>query len=246
MDGIAPLNPCHGRPYERLAGLALRLAYLAQASGPRAPVDLHARDRHRRRDSQPPQAHLYLSEEQLDFFAGRIIFRARSGDTMNLVPAVREAVKSADPQAGIYRVLRLEDEARGSIWRLSYSTLLLTGIALLAALLAVLGVYGVLSYVVPERTQEIGVRMALGAERSAVIAVIVGQGLWLVGGGVVIGLFAAAALTKLLSGLLFGVTPFDPATFVGVAAFLLFAGGIASYVPARRATDIDPLIAMRH
>jgi putative ABC transport system permease protein len=194
---------------------------------------------------QPPQAHLYLSEAQLDFFAGRIIFRAPSGDTMNLVPAVQQAVKSADPQAGIYRVLRLEDEARGSIWRLSYSTVLLTGMALLAALLAVLGVYGVLSYVVRERTQEIGVRMALGAERSDVISVIVGQGLWLVGSGVFIGLCAAAALTRLLSSLLFGVAAIDPATFVGVAAVLLFAGYIASYVPARRATHVDPLIAMR-
>jgi putative ABC transport system permease protein len=194
---------------------------------------------------QPPQAHLYLSEAQLDFFAGRIIFRARSGDTMNLVPAVQQAVKSADPQAGIYRVLRLEDEARGSIWRLSYSTVLLTGMALLAALLAVLGVYGVLSYVVRERTQEIGVRMALGAERFDVISVIVGQGLWLVGSGVFIGLCAAAALTRLLSSLLFGVAAIDPATFVGVAAVLLFAGYIASYVPARRATHVDPLIAMR-
>jgi putative ABC transport system permease protein len=194
---------------------------------------------------QPPQAHLYLSEAQLDFFAGRIIFRAPSGDTMNLVPAVQQAVKSADPQAGIYRVLRLEDEARGSIWRLSYSTVLLTGMALLATLLAVLGVYGVLSYVVRERTQEIGVRMALGAERFDVISVIVGQGLWLVGSGVFIGLCAAAALTRLLSSLLFGVAAIDPATFVGVAAVLLFAGYIASYVPARRATLVDPLIAMR-
>jgi putative ABC transport system permease protein len=194
---------------------------------------------------QPPQAHLYLSESQLDFFAGRIIFRARNGDTMNLVPAVRQAVKSADPQAGIYRVLRLEDEARGSIWRLSYSTVLLTGMALLAALLAVLGVYGVLSYVVRERTQEIGVRMALGAERSDVISVIVGQGLWLVGSGVVIGLCAAAALTRVLSSLLFGVATIDPATFVGVAAVLMCAGYIASFVPARRATHVDPLIAMR-
>ena len=128
---------------------------------------------------------------------------------------------------------------------MSYSTVLLTGMALLAALLAVLGVYGVLSYVVRERTQEIGVRMALGAERSDVIAVIVRQGLWLVGSGVVIGLCAAAALTRLLSSLLFGVATIDPATFVGVAAVLLCAGYIASYIPARRATHVDPLIAMR-
>jgi putative ABC transport system permease protein len=195
---------------------------------------------------QPPQAHVYLSEEQLDFFAGRIIFRARNGDSMGLVPAVRQAVKTADPQAGIYRVLRLQDEARGSIWRLSYSTLLLTGMALLAAMLAVLGVYGVLSYVVRERTQEIGVRMALGAARSDVIRLVVSQGLLMVGGGIAIGLIAAAGLTRLLGGLLFGIAPLDPVSFLGVAVLLLFAGFIASYLPARRATQVDPLIAMRY
>jgi predicted permease len=194
---------------------------------------------------QPPQAHVYFSVEQLDFFAGRIIFRAHTGDTMSLVPAVQKAVKTADPQAGIYRVLRLQDEARGSIWRLSYSTLLLTGMAVLAATLAVLGVYGVLSYVVRERTQEMGVRMALGADRSALINLVVGQGLFLVASGIVLGVIAAAAFTKVLSGFLFGVAPLDPASFVGIALLLLVAGYIASYIPARRATRVDPLTAMR-
>ncbi len=194
---------------------------------------------------QPPQAHVYLSEEQLDFFAGRIIFRARAGDTMKLVPAVRAAVKSADPQAGIYRVLRLQDEARGSIWRLRYSTLLLTGMALLAVFLAVLGVYGVLSYVIRERTLEIGVRMALGAGRSEVIALVVRQGLMMVGSGIAIGLIAAAALTRLLNSLLVGVAPLDPVSFAAVVVLLLGAGWLASYVPARRATAVDPLIALR-
>ena len=194
---------------------------------------------------RPPQAHVYRFEDQLDFFAGRIIFRARSGDSMALVPAVRQAVKTADPNASIYRVVRLQDEARGSAWKLNYSTFLVSGLALLAVCLATLGVYGVLSYVVRERTQEIGVRMALGAERSDVVRLVVTQGLALVGGGVVIGLIAAGALTRLIRGLLFGVAPLDPASFVGVAVVLLTAGFLASYVPARRATRYDPLIALR-
>jgi ABC-type antimicrobial peptide transport system permease subunit len=164
---------------------------------------------------------------------------------MSLVPAVQKAVKTADPQAGIYRVLRLQDEARGSIWRLSYSALLLTGMAALAATLAVLGVYGVLSYVVRERTQEMGVRMALGADRSALINLVVGHGLFLVASGIVLGVIAAAAFTKVLSGFLFGVAPLDPPSFVGIALLLLVAGYIASYIPARRATRVDPLTAMR-
>jgi putative ABC transport system permease protein len=194
---------------------------------------------------RPPQAHVYRFENQLDFFAGRIIFRARSGDSMALVPAVRQAVKTADPNASIYRVVRLQDEARGSVWKLNYSTFLVSGLALLAVGLAILGVYGVLSYVVRERTQEIGVRMALGADRSDLISLVVGQGLLLVGSGIVIGLIAAAATTRLLRGLLYGVAPLDPGSFVGVAVVLLSAGAIASYFPARRATGCDPLIALR-
>ncbi len=194
---------------------------------------------------RPPQAHVYRFENQLDFFAGRIIFRARSGDSMALVPAVRQAVKTADPNASIYRVVRLQDEARGSAWKLNYSTFLVAGLALLAVGLAILGVYGVLSYVVRERTQEIGVRMALGADRSDVVSLVVRQGLLLVGSGIIIGLVAAAAMTRLLRGLLYGVAPLDPASFAGVAVVLVAAGAIACYIPARRATACDPLIALR-
>ena len=194
---------------------------------------------------RPPQAHVYRFEDQLDFFTGRIIFRARSGDSMALAPAVRQAIKAADPNTSIYRVVRLQDEARGSVWKLNYSTFLVSGLALLAVGLAILGVYGVLSYVVRERTQEIGVRMALGAGRSDVISLVVGQGLWLVGSGIIIGLIAAAALTRLLRGLLYGVAPLDLASFAGVAVLLLGAGLLASYFPARRATGCNPLIALR-
>lgn len=194
---------------------------------------------------RPPQAHVFRFEDQLDYFTGRIIFRARTGDAMALVPAVRQAVKAADPNASIYRVVRLQDETRGSAWKLNYSTVLVSGLALLAVGLAILGVYGVLSYVVRDRTQEIGVRMALGAERSDVVFLVVGQGLFLVGGGIVLGLIAAGALTRLLQGLLFGVAPLDPASFAGVAILLLAAGALASYLPARRATSCDPLLALR-
>ena len=194
---------------------------------------------------RPPQAHVYQFEDQRDFFAGRIIFKARNGDSMTLVPAVRRAVKVADPNASIYRVVRFQDEARGSAWKLNYSTFLVSGLALLAVALAIVGVYGVLSYVVRQRTQEIGVRMALGADRSDVILLVIRQGLLLIGSGVILGLIGAAALTRLLRGLLYGVAPLDPLSFFGVAVVLLCAGFVASYFPARRATVCDPLIALR-
>ena len=124
--------------------------------------------------------------------------------------------------------------------------LLLTGLAALALILAVVGVYGVLSYAVRERTQEIGIRMALGAERSQVLALVVKQGVAMVGAWVVLRLLAARALTRFLRGLLFGVAPLDPASFATVALALLAAGWLASYLPARRATKVDPMIALRY
>jgi ABC-type antimicrobial peptide transport system permease subunit len=112
-------------------------------------------------------------------------------------------------------------------------------------LLASVGVYGVLAYSVSQRTQEIGVRIALGASRGAVLRLVVGQGLLLAGIGVVIGLVLAASGMPLAKSLLYNVSPFDPATFGAVSTFLVMVALLASYVPARRATRVDPVIALR-
>jgi putative ABC transport system permease protein len=114
-----------------------------------------------------------------------------------------------------------------------------------ALVLAAIGLYGLLAYSVAQRTREIGVRMALGAQRGGILALVLGQGALLAGIGVVAGLAGAFAVTRYLSSLLFGITPLDPATFVAVA--LVFAGValLASYVPARRATGVDPIVALR-
>jgi putative ABC transport system permease protein len=124
--------------------------------------------------------------------------------------------------------------------------LVLSVFGLLGLIIAGVGIYGVTSYVVTERTREIGIRMALGASTGAVLKMAVGYGLKLVLAGVVIGLIAAFALTRLMSTLLFGVTPTDPTTFAVISVLLVLVAAVASYIPARRATKVDPLVALRY
>jgi putative ABC transport system permease protein len=122
---------------------------------------------------------------------------------------------------------------------------LLAAFSLVALALASLGVYGVLSYLVAQRTGEIGIRMALGASPDSVLRLVVGQGLALAGTGIALGLAGAVSLTRLLAGLLYGVRPIDPVTFAGVPLLLAISVMLASYVPARRATRLDPVAALR-
>jgi putative ABC transport system permease protein len=140
----------------------------------------------------------------------------------------------------------MEEIVSDSVARQRFSMLLLGAFAGLALVLAAVGIYGVMSYSVAQQTREIGIRMALGAQRSDVLKMTVGQGLRLVLTGVAIGLAAAFVLTRVMATLLFGVSPTDPLTFVSISIVLIAVAVLASYIPALRATRVDPMFALRY
>ena len=194
---------------------------------------------------KPPQPTFYVPLKQGSLFGFFLAVRTQSEPT-SILPALRRALSEAHPQLPIYRVRKLEDIVLDSTWRLRYSMLLLGGLSALALILAVIGVYGVLSYAISTRTQEIGVRMALGADQDDIVRLVMSRGVRLMAIGVVIGLAAAGALTRSLSTLLFGVSALDPLTFALVAVVLVGAGCLACYVPSLRASRLNPVTALRH
>jgi putative ABC transport system permease protein len=164
----------------------------------------------------------------------------------SLVPAIRQAVAAVDPELEAANPQTMEQLISQSIAQPRFYTLLLTAFAVLALLLAAVGIYGVISYSVNQRAHEIGVRMALGAQRGDVLRLIIGQGLVLSLIGIALGLAAATALTRVLANLLYAVRATDLPTFITTALLLLLVALSASYVPARRATKVDPLVALRY
>ncbi|NNF27188.1 MAG: ABC transporter permease [Gemmatimonadetes bacterium] len=165
--------------------------------------------------------------------------------TAGLLPQVREAVWGLNPNLPLAQVNTLAELLDRSMARTSFTLVMLGVAALMALTLGVVGIYGVVSYVVSLRTREIGVRMALGAGRRSVRRMVLRQGLTLTLGGVVVGLVVSAVATRAMAALLYGVSPVDPVTFGGVAAVLAFVAALASWVPAARATRIDPVETLR-
>lgn len=175
-----------------------------------------------------------------------IAFLVRSeADVGTISAAIREQVHAVDPAMPVYDVHTMSDVVSESVAQPRFYTLLLTAFGGLALLLAALGVYGVISYSVSQRTRELGIRIALGASHEHVVRLVLGQGIALTVGGVVLGLVGAYWVTRLLSALLYGVQPTDRLTFGVVAIVLLGIASLASYLPAKRAARVDPVIAMR-
>jgi predicted permease len=168
-----------------------------------------------------------------------------AGDPTRLMPAVRQAVAAANALAGIDAMAPLTELLSSSIARPRFYAALVGLFAVIAGLLAAIGIYGVLAYSVVQRTQEIGVRMALGAGRADVVGLVVRRGAWLTTAGLALGLAGAAALSRFLAGLLYGVTPLDLSTYAAVAVAFAMVALAAAYLPARRAAQVDPLAALR-
>jgi ABC-type antimicrobial peptide transport system permease subunit len=166
-------------------------------------------------------------------------------DPRAFMPTIRHEIWAMDPNLPIAEARSMSEILADSMARTSFTMIMLGIAAAVALLLGTLGIYGVISYAVSRRTRELGIRIALGATVSRVRRRVVREGLVLAGAGVVIGTLAAAALSGVLGGLLHEVSPSDPLTYALVAAILIVAAALASYVPARRASAIDPMEALR-
>jgi putative ABC transport system permease protein len=203
------------------------------------------RDVRRQGLDRPIRIESYLPHQQLTARSMEIVVRT-IGDPLTLAGAVREAVWSLDRDLPIGAIQTMEHILARTTSQRQLNMLLLGLFASVALILSAVGIYGVMAYSVTQRTHEIGIRMALGAARRDVLKLVVGQAAGLTFVGVAIGLVAAFALTRFMSSLLFGVSATDPVTFALISMLLIAVALLASYVPARRAMKVDPMIALRY
>ncbi len=199
--------------------------------------------------AEEPSTAMYLPYEQSpsSFLMRDITFAVRtSSSPLNSADQARHAIGAVDHDLPVFDVSTLQELVYQSMSEPRFNTVLLGIFAAFAFVLAIVGIYGVMSYTVTQRTHEIGVRMALGAGRDDVLKLVVGQGMILTLMGVVIGLGGAFGLTRFLASFLFGVQPTDPMTFAGVSLLVAGVAMAASYIPARRATKVDPMVALRY
>jgi predicted permease len=193
-----------------------------------------------------PEPYFYVPLAQ-HYKSLRALQLRTAGDPAALAPLVTREIRALDPDLPVFDVVTMERMIQGpnGFFLIRMGAMFGGALGLLGLMLALVGVYGVVSYAASQRTQEIGVRMALGASRSEILRLVLGRGLVLVGGGLATGLAAAFAVSRLLSNFLFNVSPSDPVTFVGVPLLLGGMALVASYIPAFRATRIDPAVALR-
>jgi putative ABC transport system permease protein len=203
------------------------------------------RDTKRQGLDQPIRMESWLPHAQSQSRSMEVVLRT-AGDPLTLSQTAREVVWSLDRDLPIPKMETVERVLSENVAQRRLNMLLLGLFALVALILAAVGIYGVMSYAVTQRTNEIGIRMAMGAKASAVLWLVVRQGMLLVLAGVVIGLAATFALTRLMASLLFGVSATDPITFVAIAALLTGVALVACWIPARRAAKVDPMVALRY
>jgi putative ABC transport system permease protein len=192
-----------------------------------------------------PRIQYYFPTSQVGIGGMTVAMRATSGNPTALLSAAREAVHSIDRNLPLSVVNTMDKLVESSVGQRKLSMMLLGLFSLIAVVLASIGIYGVMSYSVTQRSRELGIRMALGAARSRVLGLVVGQGMTLAGIGIAIGLVAAFALTRFLSNLLFSVGATDPSTFILVSGVLVTVALLATLIPALRATRVDPVVALR-
>ena len=193
-----------------------------------------------------PPPHLYFSYQQVNWRSMSLMVRTRSGDPTRMTGPIRSQLAAMDKNQPIHSFKTLETTVSDLVAPQRFTTLLLAAFAALSALLSTIGIYGVMSYLVTQNTRDIGVRMALGARPFNVLRLVLGNGMTLAVIGVVLGLAGSYGLTRLMTTLLFEVKPTDKLTFAAVAAGLLAVALLACFIPARRATKVDPLTALRH
>jgi putative ABC transport system permease protein len=190
-----------------------------------------------------PQIYLSLYQETPKELA---IFLRGDLNASAIPEEVRAMVQSVNPELPVYGAQTLDDAVSASLAERRFSMEMVACFAATALLLAALGIYGVISYIVSERTQEIGIRLALGARRGTILQMVLRQGLGLAMAGAALGLVGSVIVSHLMAGLLYGVMPTDALTFVGVTLVLTGVALAACYIPARRAMRVDPMIALRY
>jgi putative ABC transport system permease protein len=202
------------------------------------------KDTKQRELSGEPAAEMYLPFAQSPHRSMALMIRTTKPESV--VNAVRRDVQALDPSVPLYGITTMENVVSASIAAARFRTSLLAIFAVVALVLAMIGIYGVMSYAVTQRTQEIGIRMALGARVTDVLKLVVKNGMSLAVIGTIAGLAGAVAITRLMATLLFGVSPTDLGTFALMTFGLLLVALVACYIPARRATKVDPLLALRY
>jgi putative ABC transport system permease protein len=193
----------------------------------------------------PAEPAVYWPHPELVYSSMTVVVRT-AGDPLSLVSAVRSELQQMDRELPLAGVTTMEQVMSESLARSRFTMLLLGIFAALALVLASIGIYGVIAYSVAQRTQEFGIRMALGADRRAVLRLVLGEGTFLTLCGIGIGIVAAFTVTRLMATLLYGISATDPLTFFMVALLLAVVALIACYIPARRATRVDPIVALRY